>query len=283
VADRVKLALFGLHRGSSVDADTIVRRARLAEEAGFEALWVGDHIALPLRGADPAEQPRLEALVALTYLAAVTTRIRLGVGVIVLPQRQPVLLAKQLTSIDVLSRGRLTVGIGVGYVEPELRALGASLADRSSRTDEFLAAMRCLWSEPVPDFSGRHVAFANILQRPLPVQRPHPPIVVGGHSPAAYRRAAKAANGWYGWQLSVEEVRQAVADLREAAERCERPAELGELEITITPPALVDVDTALRYAEAGVHRLAMQPPTMEGTAMDELIAAVGDTLVGRLG
>jgi probable F420-dependent oxidoreductase len=282
MTDRVKIALFGLHRGSSVDADTLARRARMAEEAGFEALWVGDHIALP-PGDEGAHQPRLEALVALTYLAAVTARVRLGVGVIVLPQRQPVLLAKQLTSIDVLSRGRLTVGVGVGYVEPELRALGTSLADRGARTDEFLAAMRSLWDEPVPAFAGRHVSFADVVQRPLPAQRPHPPIVIGGHSPAALRRAVRSGNGWYGWQLDLDETRRALAALREAAARCDRPAELGELEITITPPAALDVDTALRYAEMGVHRLAVQPDTMDGIAIDELIAAAGDTLVGRLG
>lgn len=277
MADRVKLALYGLHRGSGVDADTLVRRARLAEAAGFEALWVGDHLALP------ADQPRLEALIALAYLAAVTTRVRLGVGVIVLPQRQPVLLAKQLTSIDVLSKGRLTVGVGVGYIESELRALGASLADRGARTDEFLAAMRCLWSEPVPAFAGRHVSFADVIQQPLPVQRPHPPIVVGGHSPAALRRAVRSGNGWYGMQLDLDETRQALSDLRETASRCERPADLGELEITITPPAALDVDTALRYADLGVHRLAVRPATVDGTAIDELIASAGDTLIGRLG
>jgi len=244
---------------------------------------VGDHIALPMHGADPAEQPRLEALVALAYLAAVTTRVRLGVGVIVLPQRQPVLLAKQLTSIDVLSKGRLTVGIGVGYVEQELRALGASLADRGARADEFLASMRCLWSEPVPAFAGEFVSFADVMQRPLPVQRPHPPIIVGGHSPAAYRRAVAAANGWYGWQLDPEATRRALADLGETARRHERGAHLGPLEITITPPAALDVDTALRYADLGVHRLAVQPETMDGTAIDELVTYAGDKLIGRLG
>ncbi len=282
MADSVKLALFGLHRGSSADPDTIVRRARLAEEVGFEALWVGDHIALPRGGADPAEQARLEALVTLTYLAAVTTRVRLGVGVIVLPQRQPVLLAKQLTSIDVLSKGRLTIGIGVGYVEPELRALGASLADRGARTDEYLSAMRSLWSEPVPTFAGRFVSFADVMERPLPVQRPHPPLVVGGHSPAAYRRAVQTANGWYGWELDLEQTAHALAELSETANRCSRPAHLDQLEITITPPAAIDVDTALRYADLGVHRLALQPASMDGTAIDELITTVGETLIGRL-
>src|SRR6266536_6593473 len=114
MADGLKLGLYGLHRGGSADPDTLVRRARLAEEAGFESLWVGDHIALPAD--EGGEQPRLEVVVAVSHLAAVTTRVRLGFGVIVLPQRQPVLLAKQLSSIDILSKGRLTVGIGVGYV-----------------------------------------------------------------------------------------------------------------------------------------------------------------------
>ena len=206
MAHELKFALFGLHRGSSTDPERLARRARRAEEVGFESLWVGDHIALPADAPDnPSREPRLEALVTLAHLAALTRRVRLAVGVIVLPQRQPVLLAKQLTSIDVLSGGRLVVGIGVGYLAPEFRALGVSLADRGARTDEYLAAMRALWDEPVPSFAGRFVSFADVIERPRPVQRPHPPIVVGGHSPAAHRRAVQAANGWYGWELGLEE------------------------------------------------------------------------------
>ena len=157
MADGLKLALFGLHRGGSAEPDTLARRARLAEEVGFESFWIGDHVALPsaeTQGGDPPAQPRLEAVVALAYMAALTSRVRLAIGVIVLPQRQPVLLAKQLSTIDVLSKGRLIVGIGVGYLEPELRALGASLADRGARTDEYLAAMRALWDEPDPVVRG---------------------------------------------------------------------------------------------------------------------------------
>ncbi|HEX8858823.1 MAG TPA: LLM class F420-dependent oxidoreductase [Actinomycetes bacterium] len=282
MADGLKLGLYGLHRGSSADPDTMARRARLAEEAGFESLWVGDHIALPAGLPDPPVQPRMEAVVALTYLAAVTSRVRLCFGVIVLPQRQPVLLAKQLASLDVLSKGRLTVGVGVGYVEPELRALGASLADRGARTDQYLAAMRALWDEPVPAFHGRFVDFAEVIQRPLPVQRPHPPIVVGGESPSALRRAVRSGNGWYGWDLDPERTAKVLADLRAAAERYERPAELGELEITITPPDTPDLETARRYADLGVHRLAVHPHTMEGAAIDDLIATIADTLIGRV-
>jgi probable F420-dependent oxidoreductase len=286
MSDGLKLALFGLHRGSSANPQTLIRRAQRAEEVGFESLWVGDHVALPAETTathgDPPLQPRLEAVVALTYMAAITTRVRLAIGVIVLPQRQPVLLAKQLATLDVLSSGRLIVGVGVGYVEPELNALGASLADRGARTDEYLAAMRSLWDEPVPSFVGRYVSFAEVFQRPRPLQQPHPPIVIGGHSPAAHRRAVQAGNGWYGWDLDVDQVAQQLTALRDHARRHPRPPALGELEITVTPPSTVDLDTARRYADLGVHRLAIHPHTTEGSAIDELITSVGDTLIGRV-
>jgi probable F420-dependent oxidoreductase len=280
VADGLKFGLYGLLRGSGVEPDTLVRRARLAEEAGFESLWAGDHIALPAD--QDGERPRLEVVVAVSHLAAVTTRIRLGFGVIVLPQRQPVLLAKQLSSIDILAKGRLTVGIGVGYVEPELRAMGVSLADRGARTDEYLAAMRTLWTEPAPSFRGRFVSFTGVFQRPRPVQRPHPPIVVGGHSAAAYRRAVTNANGWYGVYLDVEQTARALSRLRNVAAGCDRPAGLGDLEITITPPGPIDLETARHYAGLGVHRLVIPPATEDGSGIEELIQSVGKTLVGRL-
>jgi probable F420-dependent oxidoreductase len=283
----LSFGLFGLHRGANTDPDTLAARARLAEQAGFESVWVGDHVTLPYGAqaipANPADQPRLEVVVALTYLAAVTSRVRLGVGVIVLPQRQPVLLAKQLTSIDVLSKGRLIVGIGVGYLEPELNALGASLADRGARTDEYLAAMRAIWDERAPSFAGQFVSFTEVMQRPLPVQRPNPPIVVGGSSTAAYRRAVTSANGFYGSTMSVEHAAEVLGQLRALSERHERPAELGELEITITPSETIDVETARRYADLGVHRLLLWPRNVgEPGALEGFIDSVGDGVIGRI-
>jgi probable F420-dependent oxidoreductase len=271
-----------LHKGSSVDPDRMRDRAQRAEEAGFESLWVGDHIALPVDAPDPPDEPRLELVTALTFLAAVTSRVRLATGVAVLPMRHPVLLAKQLASIDVLSNGRLMVGIGVGHVERELEALGASLADRGARTDEHLAAMWALWDEGAPAFDGRFVSFDGVMERPLPVQRPHPPIVCGGHGPAAYRRTVEVAAGWYGWGLEPEQVAEAVEALRAAGVRHERRAGLGELEITVTPPRSCDHDMALRYAEAGVHRLVLEPPNSGGSAIDELIDRAREELIGKV-
>jgi probable F420-dependent oxidoreductase len=267
----VKFGVYGLHKGENTVPGALARRARAAEDAGFESIWVGDHIALPLDAPDDAYDPRLEAVVTLAHLAAVTRHVRLGLGVIVLPQRQPVLLAKQLTSIDVLCDGRLIVGLGAGYLDAELRALGATLSDRGARTDEHIAAMRALWDEPMPDFDGRFVSFSNVIQRPQPAQRPHPPIVIGGDSPAAYRRA-RAADGWYGWERTPEQV----AAVRDA---------LGaELEVTITPspPGPIGLELARRYADAGVDRLVLQPPDTTGASMDELIAATHETLISRI-
>ncbi len=276
MAGEMKFALYGLHR----DADgpvALAGRARAAEEAGFEGLWVGDHVAL---SPGPGDDPRLEALVALTFLAAATSRIGLAFGLLVLPQRHPVLLAKQLASLDVLAAGRLSIGVGAGYVEPELAALGVPMAERGARTDEYLAAMRTLW-DGTTAFHGRFVSWDDVVQKPRPVQRPHPPIVVGGHSPAAFRRAARHGNGWYGWQLDVEEASHAVTALQEAARTQDRPAGLGPLEISITPPQPIDLDTARRYAEAGVHRLVLQPDQPGAAAMDTLIHTAAESLIGR--
>jgi probable F420-dependent oxidoreductase len=285
--DSLAFGLFGLHRGVNTDPDTLVARAQLAEAAGFESLWVGDHVTLPYGQHaipnNPADQPRLEVIVAMSYLAAVTRRARIGVGVIVLPQRQPVLLAKQLTTLDVLSKGRLIFGVGVGYLEPELEALGASLADRGARTDEYLAAMRAIWDQRAPSFDGRFVRFTDVMQRPLPAQRPHPPIVIGGSSRAAYRRAITAGNGFYASRMDLERARTVLAEIRELGKQYERPADLGALEITLTPAEEIDLETARRYAEIGVDRLLLWPHDVgEPERLERFIGEVGERLIGRV-
>jgi probable F420-dependent oxidoreductase len=250
----MKFGLYGLHKGENVAV--LAQRARQAEEAGFESIWVGDHIALPTTAPDDPYQPRIEALVALAHLAAVTERVRLGCGVIILPQRQPVLLAKQLTSIDVLSGGRLLVGLGVGYVEEELSALGVAMSERGARTDEYVAAMQALWDEPAPDFAGEFVRFKDVLQRPRPVQQPHPPLIFGGATKASFRRA-RAAGAWYGWGQTPDEV-----------------PELEGVAITITPPGPIDAAAVEAYAAKGVERLIVEPPEATAEATDALIATI---------
>jgi probable F420-dependent oxidoreductase len=257
----VRFGLYGLHKGENTEPGAFAARARRAEEVGFESIWVGDHIALPFDAPDDPRVPRIEALIALAHLAAVTERVKLGCGVIVLPQRQPVLLAKQLASIDLLSHGRLIVGLGAGYVERELNALGSTLQERGARMDEYIAAMKALWDEPTPRFSGRFVEFAEVLQRPRPTQLPHPPLTIGGHGKAAIRRA-KEAGGWYGWELTPDEI----------------PADVAGLELTITPPMALDEAAVAAYADKGVDRVVVQPTDTTGATMDALIERIA-TLV----
>jgi probable F420-dependent oxidoreductase len=224
------------------------------------------------------QDPALDPFVALTWAAAATSTVRLATGIVILPQRNPVVLAKQVASLDVLSGGRTILGIGVGYLEPEFRAIGANFADRGAVTDEFLSAMQHLWYDEHPEFHGRFAEFSGVDAHPRPVQRPVP-IVVGGHTGAAYRRSVAAAHGWYGFAMTPESAAASVTGLRDAASRVERPAELGELEITITPRGRLTVEAAAQFAELGVHRLVVIPsprdPTVTAT-LDSALAATAD-------
>jgi probable F420-dependent oxidoreductase len=227
----------------------------------------------------------LDPAIALTYVAALTTRIRLGTGIIILPQRNPLVLAKELASLDVLSSGRLIIGIGVGYLEPEFRALGAPFEHRGAVTDEYLAAMRAIWSQGKPAYQGRFVSFAGVQAYPQPVQRPHPPIVIGGRSAPAFRRAVLQGNGWYGFGLNVDATKRALDGLREAAAQHARPAALGDLEISITPGRGVGVDLAAceAYAALGVQRLIVMPPAaLDADGLERYVETVGKELIGRM-
>ena len=204
--------------------------------------------------------------------------IRLATGIVILPQRNPVVLAKQVATLDVLSNGRFTLGIGVGYLEPEFRAIGADFEHRGAVTDEYLDAMEQLWYGEHPEFHGRFADFAGIDAYPRPVQRPVP-IVVGGHSKPAYRRAVARAQGWYGFALTPDDAAAALAGLREAASEAARPAELGTLEITVTPRGRLTKDKASAFAELGVHRLVpFPPPTADGVTatIEAALLAVED-------
>jgi probable F420-dependent oxidoreductase len=202
------------------------------------------------------DEPILDPLVALAHVAAHTERIRLGTGVIILPQRNPLVLAKQVASLDVLSGGRLILGIGVAYLEPEMRAIGVPMAGRGARADEYLAAMRALWEEGAPSYSGRHVEFEGVDAHPRPVQRPLP-VVVGGHTRAAHRRAARSADGWYGFMLGLRAMEEQRELMRAGIEETGRGR---PLHVSVTPARRLDEENVRAYAELGVERLIVAPP-----------------------
>ncbi len=263
----MKIGLFGINTGACASPEAAARVARAAESAGFESVWTGEHVVLPDPQAPPSpvppSHPMLDPAVALAFLAAATSRIRLGTGIIILPQRNPVVLAKELASLDVLSGGRLVFGLGAGYLRPEFDAVGARFEDRGARTDEYIDAIRALWTQPSPRFTGRTVRFSGIDAQPRPVQKPHPPIIVGGHSASAFRRAVARGNGWYGFLRDLDTAQQDLAGLAEAARAVPRPADLGPLEISVTPPPRTDLDAAQRYRDLGVARLTLLAPRGE--------------------
>lgn len=272
------IGLFNVNAGACSTAENVIRIATLAEELGYESLWVGEHVVAPSPRVPPSPidptHPMLDPMVALAFIAAVTKRVKIATGIVILPQRNPLVLAKQVASLDVLSEGRLLLGLGVGYLEPEFRAIGVPLEDRGRRSTEYLEAMQQLWSSPEPAYAGTYVEFSGIDAYPRPVQPSGPPIVIGGRSAAAYRRAAEFGNGWYGWGMTVEATTEVLAGLDAAAATVERPSSLGTLEITVTPPQGAEIDkaTAARYAELGVDRLVVNPPA--GTDIEAVAAYV---------
>jgi len=257
----MKIGLFAINYGTCADPEQSVRVARYAEAAGFESVWTGEHLVLPDPQPPgfsmPPTLPLLDTVVALTLVAAHTTTIKLGSGIVVLPLRNPVVLAKELASVDVVSGGRLIAGFGAGYVPAEFAAVGIPLAERGARTADYIRAIRALWSMDRPEYHGRYAAFEGIDAHPRPVQRPGPPIVLGGEAPAALRRAVLMADGWYGFNLDPAETAECVHTLDRL--RDQRPPELGRLSITVTPSGPVDKASVERYAELGVDRLVLLP------------------------
>jgi probable F420-dependent oxidoreductase len=281
--DSLKFGLFSTNAYACCRPATAARVARLAESAGFDSLWGGEHIVLPDPRVPPSPmeptEPILDPLVSLAFLAAHTERVLLGTGIVILPQRSPLVLAKQVASLDALSGGRLVLGIGVGYLEPELKALGVPYSERGARTDEYLAAMRSVWFDDRPAYEGRFVRFSGVQAYPRPNRLP---VVVGGRTPGAFRRAVEQGSGWYGFALDVAGTAECLEGLRAAAARYERPAGLDDLEISVTPRGTPDRETAERYAELGVRRLIVMPrKEADEDALAAYVTRVGETLVGR--
>ena len=256
----MKIGYYGVNCGPFDNPDSIRRIATTAEAAGYESLWTAEHVVLvdPQAGGSPfpPDAAFVDTIASLAFLAAVTERVTLGSGILLLPQRDPIVVAKELAGIDVLSKGRLLVGVGVGYVEGEYDALGIPYAERGARMAEHIDVLRTMWSD-APGLDGRFSSFSGIQQRPRPTQRPGPPIHIGASARPALRRAVAQAEGWYGFFNDPDSTAATLTTLAELADEVDRPAELGELEISITPPLPVDRDLARRYEDLGVDRLVL--------------------------
>jgi probable F420-dependent oxidoreductase len=273
------------------DPESAAGLAKAAEEAGFESLWVPQHAAVVLGGetAQPgvrdgksdgerASGGMPDPLIWLAYVAAHTSRIRLSTGVLILPEHNPVLLAKAAATLDHLSGGRLMLGIGVGDLPEEFDAVGVAFANRGSRADEYIDAMRALWREDEASYHGTHVNFSRLLSLPKP-RRGSVPLHIGGASDAAVARAGRVGDGYFPYippPLELKEVLPRLLDrVRQHASRAGRDP--GELEFTSggarTP------EKAQWFADVGVHRLIIGVRSKTLPEMRDELARFGDEVI----
>jgi probable F420-dependent oxidoreductase len=238
--------------------------ARVAEQAGFESLWIGEHVLVPFGGVPEGDTANfrpdsrfVEPWVALSHLAAVTTTVRLGTCVAILPMHEPVHLARAIATVDVLSNGRVVVGAGVGRIAAEYAAVGEEFATRGARLDEMIQVMGVLFREPRPEFHGRFFDFSSSGFEPKPVQRPRPPLLLGGGSKAALRRCVEAGDGWFGSSSPPPLAAETIAALQGRRADSGRPP----LEITLLTGWAqgFDADVVKAYEAAGVDRLVVTP------------------------
>jgi len=228
-------------RGPLGTLDVVRRLGQAADEYQFDSIWVTDHIVIPKAtgskypySADgnmdlEAAAHYLEPLTVMSFLAGVTERPAIGTSVLVMPYRNPILTAKMVATLDVMSRGRVILGVGVGWMREEFEALGVTTYEqRGAVTDEYIRILRALWTEEWPSFAGRFYSFEAVRCFPKPLQKPHPPVWIGGHTKAAIRRAARLGDGWHpiGLRppvgLQPEEFERAAAELRAQAKEAGR-------------------------------------------------------------
>jgi probable F420-dependent oxidoreductase len=260
-------------------ADTI-HFARAVDDLGFDWLWVSEHIVQDPRLVPSMGSRFYEGLTAMSALLGATTRIRALTYVAVLPYHHPLVYAKAIATADVLSGGRVIMGLGVGYMRREFKALGVPYQRRGRRTDEYLRSMKELWTSDQPAFHGEFVDFENILFEPKPVQQPHPPILVGGDSRPVLRRAAMLGDGWLPWLTPRRELPSCLAHIHEERAKHGRS---GPFEV---PMLLVDMDEANRFdmSRFRIPRTRDEVmPLVERLHEDQATAAVVHLPVGTSG
>jgi probable F420-dependent oxidoreductase len=276
--------------GGGASPETFVQLATEAERLGFDSIWTGDHIVMPevydqgphiadVRGEHPgrADSNLFEPISTYCYLAGQVSRVRLGIGVLIVPYRNPILAAKMLTMLDVLSNGRLVLGVGTGWMREEFAALGAPpYSQRGSATNEYLELFIKLWTETSISFSGKHYQVSGIGFLPKPVQKPHPPIWVGGNGEVALRRTVRYGQGWMPVYQTPEEIREKIALLgRMCNEAGRNPDEISKVlgcrfqfqgteradgahHLIGTPQHMID--TIHRFEETGIEQIHLMGP-----------------------
>jgi probable F420-dependent oxidoreductase len=231
---------FGLcipHYGKPIDVALMLDTVRRAEDLGFDSVWVTDHLLVPQTMEIIYRDHMLEPLALLSHIAAISTRVKIGSSVVILPYRNPIVVAKMLATIDHLSAGRLIFGAAVGWMEEEFAALRAPFAERGAFSDECLRLITMLWTHDKVSFDGRYFTFQDMQASPRPVQQPHPPIWVGGNSPRERRRAAAFGDGWHATAMPMEMLKAGITDLRQ---KWARQGRAGEPVLSMRIPCFID-------------------------------------------
>ncbi|MEE2688575.1 MAG: LLM class F420-dependent oxidoreductase [Pseudomonadota bacterium] len=274
----MRISLFAPVISPINDAAYLRSLAQGAEERGFHGVWLGEHVVLfdqyeaqyPYQedGRIPVgvDNGLLEPITALSYMAALTERIRLGTGICLVPQRNPVYTAKEIAAVDYLSGGRVDFGVGVGWLKEEFDALGVPFERRGARCREYLQVIKALWTEDVSCYSGEFYELPPCRQFPKPIQQPGPPIYFGGESDAALRRVADIGQGWYGFNLAAEDIGNYIDRLEGFLANNGR--QRTDVEIVIGPYSnKLNADRARQYEDAGVDQLVA---LIVGRNLDEL-------------
>jgi probable F420-dependent oxidoreductase len=271
--------------------DGAVAIAHAAEEAGFESLWTVEHIVVPagyeseypyddsgrMPGSD--DMPLPDPLVWLAYVAGATTTIRLATGVLILAERNPVVTAKEVATLDSLSGGRVTLGVGVGWLQEEFDAIGVPFERRGKRLDENIEAMRALWTQDKPSYDGEFVSFTDAICSPRPAQG-SVPIVIGGHTEAAARRAGRLGDGFFPAKGETEHL---IAVMRDTARDAGRDPDT--IEITSGGGDVFGsgaLDAVAKLADIGVERIVIPPLAFDTGAIHDALARYGDEVIAKV-
>jgi probable F420-dependent oxidoreductase len=274
--------------GPSAQPDHAIALARTAEDAGFESIWASEHVVVPsgyeskypysasgrIGAAEGTDFP--DPLLWLAYVAAATTTIKLGTGILVLPQRNPLVLGKACATLDRLSRGRLLLGVGIGWLKEEYQALGVPWKDRAQRAEEFIDVLRALWGEKLPSHHGKFVSFSAVYMQPKPARANGIPIIIGGHSQGAAARAGRIADGFYPLGARGRELEALIDGMRTAAAVAGRDPKA--IEVTARLDGAKDLS---HLVDMGVSRVGVVFPKSSQTEQERLdfIRRFADTVI----
>jgi probable F420-dependent oxidoreductase len=287
----MRFGLMYANAGPFAYPEMLTHLATTAERVGIESIWAVEHVVIPVgykstypydpSGKIPAPEqiPMPDPLIALTYAAAVTTTLKLATGILILPQRHPLYVAKEVASLDVLSHGRVILGIGVGWLEEEFQALGIPFAERAARTAEMVRAVRSLWKDEAEPFSGRFFRWGKLESHPKPVQKPGVPIVVGGHTELAARRAARYGDGFFPGVSDDAALVRLLGIMREECGKLGRDPASIEVTSGRTVP---DLEGVKRLQDLGVSRFMVPPPGFDPESITQGLERLGNEVLAKL-